>query len=123
MAIHDPRPRLPPPEAQPEPVKTKGRKRKGQEEPPPIPIAPPPPPVGLNDITGSERVALADEGIGYLEKALALRPGYLEAMTYLNLLWRQRSFGLFTDPPAWQASVDRADVWQRKALAARGGKS
>jgi hypothetical protein len=77
----------------------------------------------LNDITGAERVALANEGIGYLEKALALRPGYLEAMTYLNLLWRQKSFGLFADPTAWQAAVDRADEWQRRALAARGGKS
>lgn len=126
MATHDPRPRLPPeaavPEAAPGKGNGKGSARKRKEEPP-VPVAPPPPLVGPTDITGAERVALADEGIAYLEKALALRRHYPEAMTYLNLLWRQKSFGLFTDPPAWQAAVDRADEWQRKALAARGGKS
>ena len=44
-------------------------------------------------------------------------------MTYLGLLWRQKSFGLFADPAAWQAAVDRSNEWQKKALAARAGKS
>jgi len=52
-----------------------------------------------------------------------LRPHYPEAMTYLALLWRQKSFGLFADPPAGQAAVDRANDWQKKALAARAGKT
>ena len=44
-------------------------------------------------------------------------------MTYLALLWRQKSFALFADPIAWQSAVDEADDWQKKALDARGGKS
>jgi len=44
-------------------------------------------------------------------------------MTYLALVWRQKSFALFADPAAWQQAVDRADDWQKRALAARTGKS
>jgi tetratricopeptide (TPR) repeat protein len=83
----------------------------------------PPPPFALNDVTGALRVQLADEGIAYLGKALARRPRYPEAMTYAGLLWRQKSFGLYADPIAWQGAVDEADTWQQKALLARAGKS
>ena len=54
-------------------------------------------------------------GIAYLERALALRPRYPEAMTYLALLWRQKSFAFFADPIAWQGAVDEADDWQKRA--------
>ncbi|HEX3902175.1 MAG TPA: hypothetical protein VH853_04940 [Polyangia bacterium] len=82
------------------------------------------PPAGApGDITTETRVALADQGIVYLEKALALRPRYPEAMTYLALLWRQKSFAFFPDPIAWQGAVDEADNWQQKAADARAGKS
>ncbi len=54
---------------------------------------------------------------------LALRPKYPEAMTYLGLVWRQKSFAYFADPIAWQAQVDEADAWQKRALTARPGKS
>jgi tetratricopeptide (TPR) repeat protein len=88
------------------------------------PSAPPAPPVAaLNDVTGALRVELADQGIAYLGRALARRPRYPEAMTYLSLLWRQKSFAFFADPIAWQGAVDEADAWQRKALLARAGKS
>ncbi len=89
---------------------------------PPKP-APTPPPTAASDITGDERVALADVGIDYLQRSLALRARYPEAMTYLALLWRQKSFGLFGDPIAWQGAVDEADEWHRRAAVARGGKS
>jgi len=52
-----------------------------------------------------------------------LRPRYAEAMTYLALLWRQKSFAFFDDPIAWQGAVDQSDEWQRRAFAARGGKT
>jgi tetratricopeptide (TPR) repeat protein len=96
----------------------------------PWPHAPPgadrptaPPAAALNDVTGELRVDLADQGIAYLERALARRPRYPEAMTYLSLLWRQKSFAFFADPIAWQGAVDQADAWQQKALLARAGKS
>jgi len=82
-----------------------------------------PPATTPGDITDSARVALADQGIVYLEKALARRPRYPEAMTYLALLWRQKSFAFFTDPIAWQGAVDEADNWQQRAADARAGKS
>ena len=41
---------------------------------------------GPGDIVSQQRVDLADTGIKYLEKAIALRPKYHEAMTYINLL-------------------------------------
>jgi tetratricopeptide (TPR) repeat protein len=84
-------------------------------------VAPPAPAAG--DITAQARVALCDQGIGYLEKAIERRPRYPEAMTYLGLLWRQKSFAFFSDPIAWQGAVDEADSWQQKAADARAGKS
>jgi tetratricopeptide (TPR) repeat protein len=87
---------------------------------PPIAPPPPPPPPGPDDITGALRVDLADEGIRYLEKALALRPTYPEAVSYVNLLYRQKSFAYFAEPDKWQAVIERANDWQKKALAMRG---
>jgi tetratricopeptide (TPR) repeat protein len=85
--------------------------------------AAPPPPSAVNDVTGALRVELADQGIAYLQKALARRPRYPEAMTYASLLCRQKSFAFFADPIAWQGAVDEADEWQKRALLARAGKS
>jgi tetratricopeptide (TPR) repeat protein len=119
MAAHDPRPRPPAEGEIPTGRAGVGRKQMKSE----TPTAPPPPPTAPGDITGPERAALADEGIGFLEKALALRPHYPDAMTYLALLYRQKSFALFADPTAWQVAVDRANDWQTKALATRAGKS
>jgi tetratricopeptide (TPR) repeat protein len=118
-ALYDPRPRVSPEEI-PAPGKAVRRKVKSA---PPEPVAPPPPAVGPNDFVASVRAELADEGIACLEKALALRPRYPEAMTYLGLLYRQKSFAFFADPAQWQAAVDEANRWQQKALEARGGKS
>lgn len=78
---------------------------------------PTPPAFGLGDITGGQRAALADLGIAYLEKALALRPKYREAMVYLNLLHRQKSFAYLEDPVRWQAAIDAAERWRRQVEA------
>jgi hypothetical protein len=63
---------------------------------------------------------MADKGIEYLQKALALRPKYFESMVYVNLLYRQRSFSLFDDPPEWQKSVDKAKEWMCKSIETQG---
>jgi len=75
---------------------------------------PTPPTFGMGDITGGQRAALADLGISYLEKAVALRPKYREAMVYLNLLYRQKSYSYLEDPVKWQAAIDAADKWRRQ---------
>jgi tetratricopeptide (TPR) repeat protein len=74
-----------------------------------------PPAPGLGDILGSERLRLADLGIAYLTKALAERPRYRDAMVYLSLLYRQKSFAFFKEPAAWQACIDAAERWRHDA--------
>ena len=77
------------------------------------------------DITGLARVALAEQGIEYLKKALETRPGYAEAVTYLGLLHRQESFAYFDQPANWQAAVDAAEEFRKQATAlqtARGSR-
>lgn len=69
------------------------------------------------DITGPARVALAEQGIEYLKKALALRAAYAEAVTYLGLLYRQESFAYFDQPAKWQTAVDTAEEFRKQATA------
>ena len=81
-------------------------------DPRPRPDGPsqPRPAASPGDIVGPERVALADEGIGYLRRAIALRPHYADALTYLSLLYRQQSFAFFDDSAAWERVVSQAAV-------------
>jgi tetratricopeptide (TPR) repeat protein len=130
MAAFDPRPRLPTPEeAEAAKIATasssvRGKKmKKPAVAAEPVPIAPPPPETAPSDITGAQRIELADEGIRYLQQAVSLRPRYPEALTYLALLYRQKSFAYFGDVPQWQAAVDRSNEWQKRANEARTGKS
>ena len=126
MAAYDPRPRLLPEGAAPDQIPAAGsRVGKGVKSAPPIPtpVAPPPPLIAANDITGATRVELADEGIRYLQEAVRLRPRYPEALTYMALLCRQKSFAYFGNVSQWQAAVDRSNEWQKRANEARTGKS
>jgi tetratricopeptide (TPR) repeat protein len=74
-----------------------------------------PPPFGEGDIVGEQRVQLAEQGIRYLQRALAIRPSYREAMTYLNLLYRQKSIAFFDRPDDWKAAIDAAEKWRLEA--------
>jgi hypothetical protein len=74
-----------------------------------------PPVFAPDDIVGEARVALADKGISFLEKALARRTDYQNAMVYLNLLLRQRSLAYLDDPEKWQSDIQRAEEWRTKA--------
>ena len=123
MAAYDPRPRPPPADAPPPPRKPKQRGGQRDDDEPAL-VPPPPPPAALpGDVTGKDRLDLADRAIAHLERAVALRPHYADAMTYLALVWRQKSFGLFAEPAAWQQAVDQANEWQKRAQAARARKS
>jgi tetratricopeptide (TPR) repeat protein len=79
-----------------------------------------PPPSGPGEIVGARRIELADLGIRYLEKALEQRSKYHEAMAYLNLLYRQKSYAHWDDPDQWQRCVDKATEWRDKTLLASG---
>jgi len=97
------------------PAHGRGKKPAG----PPAPPAPAPPPLAADDIGGALRIELADEGIRYLERALALHPRHGDAMVYMNLLYRQKSFAYFSEPAKWQAAIDLANEWQKRGLEAR----
>ena len=75
------------------------------------------------DITGRARLALAEQGIEYLEKALEVRTGYAEAVTYLGLLYRQESFAYFDRPDKWQAAVDTAEEFRKQAAALQAARA
>ena len=74
-----------------------------------------PPATSPGDITGAPRVALAEQGIDFLKKAVQIRPAYAEAVTYLGLLHRQESFAYFDQPANWQAAVDAAEEFRKQA--------
>jgi tetratricopeptide (TPR) repeat protein len=70
------------------------------------------------DITGAERIRLAEQGLAYLQRALSIRPTYADALTYSGLLERQKSFALFDRPAEWQAAVESAQRYAARAAAA-----
>jgi tetratricopeptide (TPR) repeat protein len=71
-------------------------------------MAPPRPVSAPDDIVGAERVSLADEGIRFLGRATELRSHFTDALTYVGLLYRQRSYALLDDAPAWERVVNQA---------------
>jgi tetratricopeptide (TPR) repeat protein len=79
------------------------------------PSPPAPPAVGPDDVVGPERLALAEEGIHALGRAVELRPRYPEALTTIGLLYRQESFALFSDTSAWQRAVSQAVAFANRA--------
>jgi tetratricopeptide (TPR) repeat protein len=76
-----------------------------------------PPPTVSGDIAGEDRARLAELGISHLKRALELRPTYADALIYLGLLYRQKSFAYFDRPLEWQAAVDAAENYRRQAMA------
>lgn len=67
-------------------------------------------------VVETARVKIADYGIDALKKAVKLQPTYAEALTYINLLYRERSKGQ-TDPKAQAADMDMARSFYKKAMA------
>jgi tetratricopeptide (TPR) repeat protein len=65
-----------------------------------------------------EQPAIIEEGLAYLNKALAINPDYDEAMTYMNLLLREKA-RLTKDDAEKKQLVTEADEWFNKALATR----
>jgi tetratricopeptide (TPR) repeat protein len=65
-----------------------------------------------------EKQKLIDEGLEYLDKALGLNPDYDDAMTYKNLLYRQKS-DLAANDAERKKYTDLADEWFNKSLETR----
>ena len=66
-----------------------------------------------------ENAPLVEEGLKYLNQAIANRPTYDDAMTYLNLTYRRKADVDFKDPAAVKADVAAAKEWTAKAMGTR----
>lgn len=70
------------------------------------------------DIPPVERARIVDEGIDALNKALQIRPEYFEALSYLNLLYREKA-KIDPDPAKKQEFTDTANRYLAQALELR----
>jgi tetratricopeptide (TPR) repeat protein len=70
------------------------------------------------DIPLDERARIVDEGIDALNKALQEKPGYFEALSYLNLLYREKA-KIDPDPAKKQEYTDTANRYLQQALELR----
>jgi tetratricopeptide (TPR) repeat protein len=63
--------------------------------------------------------ALIDEGMKYLQQAIAINPTYDAAMEYLQLTYRRKADLECGNDAARKADLAQADVWVQKAMGAR----
>jgi tetratricopeptide (TPR) repeat protein len=70
------------------------------------------------DLDVATRTHIVDEGMSALQKALEIKPDSFEALTYVNLLWREKS-KTETDPKKAQEDTDNANKFLAQALELR----
>jgi tetratricopeptide (TPR) repeat protein len=64
-----------------------------------------------------------EEGMDMLQKAIALRPQYDDAMAYLNLMYREKADIQCGDAAARNAALKEADSWVDKTMAVKKAKA
>ena len=62
---------------------------------------------------------LVEEGLQYLNQAVANRDNYDDAMAYLNLIYRRKADVDFGNEAARKEDVAKAEEWRTKAMATR----
>jgi tetratricopeptide (TPR) repeat protein len=67
------------------------------------------------DIDPASRGKIVDQGLAALEKALQMKPDNFDALTYTNLLYREKA-KMETDPAKQQEYVANADKFRQQAL-------
>lgn len=70
-----------------------------------------------------KNLALIEDGIANLNRAIELRPDYDDAMAYMNLMYRERADLECDDPTARARDLKTADHWVDKTLAVKKGKA
>lgn len=70
------------------------------------------------DVDPVERGRIIEEGLQALNKAIELKPDYFEAVSYINLLYREKA-KVETDPVKKQEYIDTANKYLQQALAMR----
>jgi tetratricopeptide (TPR) repeat protein len=71
-----------------------------------------------NTLSTDEQLKVIDEGLGNIDKALALNPDYDDAMTYKNLLYRLKADRAASEDEK-KKLIDLADEWFNKGLETR----
>jgi hypothetical protein len=71
----------------------------------------------------AKNLSSVEDGIENLDKAIQLRPGYDDAMAYLNLMYRERADLDCEDPAARKQDLKTADDWVDKTLAIKKAKA
>lgn len=66
-----------------------------------------------------ENTPLVNEGLQYLNQALANRANYDEAMSYMNLVYRRKADIDYNDPATVKQDVASAKEWSSKAMGTR----
>jgi tetratricopeptide (TPR) repeat protein len=75
------------------------------------------------DLVKQHNAPMVEEGIGLLNKALALRHDYDDAMDYMNLMYRERADFECDDPRARAADLKTAGEWFDKTNATKREKA
>ena len=70
------------------------------------------------DTDPAVRSKLVDEGMAALNKAVEIKPDYFEAISYINLLYREKA-KMETDPAKKQEYTDTANKYLQQALEMR----
>jgi len=70
------------------------------------------------DLDPTTRGHIVDEGMQALQKALELKPDSFEALTYVNLLWREKA-KMETDPAKAAEDTENANKYLAQALELR----
>jgi tetratricopeptide (TPR) repeat protein len=66
-----------------------------------------------------QNAALVAEGLQYLNQAIADRPSYDDAMTYLNLIYRRKADVDYANAAEVKADIASAKDWTAKAMGTR----
>jgi tetratricopeptide (TPR) repeat protein len=72
-----------------------------------------------SDKVAEERIRLADRGIAALKQAIELKPKYVEAITFVNLLYRERALGQGLEEERAK-DLEQARYFHQVALGLRG---
>jgi len=70
------------------------------------------------DLPPDQRTKIVDEGLQALNKAVEIKPDYFEAISYINLLYREKA-KMETDPAKKKEYTDTADKYLAQALELR----
>jgi tetratricopeptide (TPR) repeat protein len=70
------------------------------------------------DLDPALRAKIVEDGLAALNKALELKPDYFEAVSYINLLYREKA-KMETDPAKKQEYTDTANKYLQQALEMR----